>query len=104
MKGFQVAGKLDHLSQVKANEHQSSSVSGWKLEGRAADWLSLGGGDQGTVIDSPIGVSSVKVVPPNKTGCHWAKKGEHILGRQTKIDASPLNWGGSWTPRPPKKD
>lgn len=95
------------MSPVKANEHQASSVSvslswRWKLEGRA-DWLSLVGGDQSTLIDSPIRPSPVaKVVSPNKTGCHCSKKGEHILGRQAKINTSPLKLEGSWIPRHPK--
>lgn len=76
-EGVQAAGKLDHLSQVKRDERQSSSVSGWELEGRASDWLSLVRGDQGTVIVSPIGVSRVKVVPRNKTGAVVPRRGSH---------------------------
>lgn len=75
----EVAGKLGCLYPlVKVNECQplsasASFCSGWKLERRISEWLSLVGGDQGTLMDRSIRLSKVK-------GC-YPKQNHKLLSR-----------------------
>ena len=100
-KGTTMAGKLDHLYfLVKAEECQPLSItilfsSRWKFEGRISDWLSLAGRDQGILIDSPIILLNVKVVLPNKTGCHCPEKGDMFQAGRPRSTQIHYNWEGS---------
>ena len=104
--GTKVAGKLDHFYPlVKANECQLLSVSvsfssRWKLEGRTSDWLSLVGGDQGILIDSPI---NAKGGSPKQNRMPLSREGGNTfhVGRQRAAQIH-YNWEGSGH-MPPKE-
>lgn len=95
MQGVRVRGSGGW--KVEVDEHQSPPVSvGITQEGRASDWLSLVGGDQGTVMDSPMRRCPMqnRESLSKEGGTHPSQPGNGQHESSTS--------GGVWTPRHPK--